>query len=374
MVRYSVSRADSLDDARVARHHGWVNLLLVEPSEISDGMCTVRDRRAAHLRTVLGAGVGAWVRAGVIGGALGRAELVADDGAAITLRLALTDPASVPLPIELVLAIPRPKVLTRVIEAAASFGIARTVLTNAWRVDKSYLSSPRLAAEALGLAARLGAEQGATTHVPEIVIYRRLMELIDARWPAARPAERAVDRAVDPPLGLADPAAHRPAGSATDPAAHSSADPAAHRPADPATDPAAHSSADPAAHRPADSATDPAAHSSADPAAHRPAVLLLAHPGAPPIEVVVPVGSAAARAPIVLAIGPEGGWIVREVETFLARGFAPVSLGAPILRVETAVAAALGQLILLRRLAGATGPAPATRSARAAPPAPSARK
>ncbi|HEX4419667.1 MAG TPA: RsmE family RNA methyltransferase [Kofleriaceae bacterium] len=311
-----------------------MNLLLVEPSEISDGMCTVRDRRAAHLRTVLGAGVGAWVRAGVIGGALGRAELVADDGAAITLRLALTDPASVPLPIELVLAIPRPKVLTRVIEAAASFGIARTVLTNAWRVDKSYLSSPRLAAEALGLAARLGAEQGATTHVPEIVIYRRLMELIDARWPAARPAERAVDRAVDPPLGLADPAAHRPA----------------------------------------DPATDPAAHSSADPAAHRPAVLLLAHPGAPPIEVVVPVGSAAARAPIVLAIGPEGGWIVREVETFLARGFAPVSLGAPILRVETAVAAALGQLILLRRLAGATGPAPATRSARAAPPAPSARK
>jgi 16S rRNA (uracil1498-N3)-methyltransferase len=293
MVRYSVSRANSLDDTWVARDHGWVNLLLIEPSEIADGMCTVRDRRAAHLRTVLGAGVGARVRAGVIGGALGRAELVADDGAAITLRLALTEPASVPLPIELVLAIPRPKVLTRVIEAAASFGVARTVLTNAWRVDKSYLSSPRLAAEALGLAARLGAEQGATTHVPEIVIYRRLMELIDARWPAARPAERAVDRPADPAHGLAEPAAH---GSP---------------------------------------------------------VLLIAHPGAPPIEGVVPVGSAAARAPIVLAIGPEGGWIEREVETFLARGFAPVSLGAPILRVETAVAAALGQLVLLRRLAGA---------------------
>jgi RsmE family RNA methyltransferase len=52
----------------------------------------------------------------------------------------------------------------------------------------------------------------------------------------------------------------------------------------------------------------------------------------------------------VLAIGPEGGWIEREVETFIARGFTPVSIGAPILRVEAAVASALGQLLLLQRL------------------------
>ena len=50
-----------------------------------------------------------------------------------------------------------------------------------------------------------------------------------------------------------------------------------------------------------------------------------------------------------LAIGPEGGWIERELETFVERGFKPVSLGAPILRVEAAVAAALGQLLLLQR-------------------------
>ena len=50
---------------------------------------------------------------------------------------------------------------------------------------------------------------------------------------------------------------------------------------------------------------------------------------------------------------PEGGWIAREIDTFIARGFVPVSIGAPILRVETAVAAALGQLLVLRRLASA---------------------
>jgi 16S rRNA (uracil1498-N3)-methyltransferase len=227
-----------------------VNLLLVEPSELAaDGTCTVRDRRALHLRTVLGAEVGSRVRAGVVGGGIGSAEVLGDDGTAIALRLALTDPPSLPLPIELVLAIPRPKVLGRVVEAAAAFGVARIELTNAWRVDKSYLRSPRLAPDALALAARLGAEQGATTHVPPIAVHHRLMALLDARWPG--PA---------------------------------------------------------------------------------------AVPGVP--------------AALVLAIGPEGGWIAREVDTFVARGFAPVSLGAAILRVETAVAAALGQLVLLRRLAG----------------------
>jgi RsmE family RNA methyltransferase len=255
-----------------------VNLLLVDPGELDgDATCTLRDRRALHLRTVLGAGVGARVRAGVIGGGTGTAELVEDNGTAITLRLTLTDPAPAPLPVELVLAIPRPKVLTRVVEAAAAFGVLRIELTNAWRVDKSYLDSPRLSPDALALAARLGAEQGATTHLPAIAIHRRLMALLDARWTG----------------GWSDTSVMK----------------------------------------------------------------LIAHPGAPPIETAL-AGPDPDRsippAPLVLAIGPEGGWIAREVDTFVARGFFPVSLGAPILRVETAVAAALGQLVLLRRLRGAT--------------------
>ncbi|HUS65687.1 MAG TPA: RsmE family RNA methyltransferase, partial [Kofleriaceae bacterium] len=52
----------------------------------------------------------------------------------------------------------------------------------------------------------------------------------------------------------------------------------------------------------------------------------------------------------IVAIGPEGGWIDRELETFERLGFSAVSLGAAVLRVESAVAATLAQLTLLRRL------------------------
>jgi RsmE family RNA methyltransferase len=242
-----------------------VNLLLVESAELSaDGTCVLDGRRALHLRAVLGVRVGSVVRTGVIGGGIGSAEIVADDGVAITARVTITGPAPAPLEVELVLAMPRPKVLSRVIEACAAFGVRRIDLTNAWRVDKSYLSSPRLDPTALANAARLGAEQGATTHLPAIHVHDRLMGLLDARFAAAAPAS----------------------------------------------------------------------------------TRLIAHPTAPPIETAV-----TARGPATLAIGPEGGWIERELDTFVERGFAMVSLGAPILRVESAVAAALGQLLLLGRLA-----------------------
>ncbi|MEO8706453.1 MAG: RsmE family RNA methyltransferase [Kofleriaceae bacterium] len=254
-----------------------MNLLLVEPGELAGDVVTIADRRGEHLRGVLGATVGSRVRCGIVGGGVGTADVLAIDDTRFTLRLAITDPAPAPMPVELVLAMPRPKVLSRAIEAAASFGVERIDLTNAWRVDKSYLDSPRLEPEALALAARFGAEQGATTHVPPIAVHRRLMELME-RYKAGDGRTR--------------------------------------------------------------SDAEGGAKSINEPGRDR----LLAHPGGIPIE------RAVRSNPITLAIGPEGGWIEREVETFAARGFAIVSLGTPILRVETAVAAALGQLALLERV------------------------
>ena len=47
--------------------------------------------------------------------------------------------------------------------------------------------------------------------------------------------------------------------------------------------------------------------------------------------------------PIVMAVGPEGGFVDFELRQFHARGFRPVHLGPRILRVETAVQALIGR-------------------------------
>src|SRR5690606_7415703 len=85
------------------------------------------------------------------------------------------------------------------------------------------------------------------------------------------------------------------------------------------------------------------------------ALRLVAHPRAGvPLEAALAPGD---RRPVVLAIGPEGGFIDRELATFAARGFQPVSLAAGVLRTEHALVAALAQIELLARL---TVPEPGT--------------
>jgi RsmE family RNA methyltransferase len=246
-------------------------LLLVDEPELVGDRVVVRGRRADHLRAVLAVAPGRRVRVGVVGGPIGHGEVIAVAAEAIEVRVELGGPPPPPLPLVLILAVPRPKVLARALEIAAAFAVERIELVNAWRVDKAYFGSPRLAPAALAECVRLGAEQGVTTHVPPVRVHARLMGYLDE---------------------------HHPPGAASGGA-------------------------------------------------------LCAHPRAPqPIE-----RAATALPPTVLAIGPEGGWIERELETFAARGFALVSLGDAVLRTEAAVAGALAQLALLARVrtSGAPG-------------------
>lgn len=66
---------------------------------------------------------------------------------------------------------------------------------------------------------------------------------------------------------------------------------------------------------------------------------LIAHPGA---TIPCPRGL---DTPTILALGPEGGWIAAELESFARAGFEPVSMGPRVLRTETALAALVGRLI-----------------------------
>jgi 16S rRNA (uracil1498-N3)-methyltransferase len=78
------------------------------------------------------------------------------------------------------------------------------------------------------------------------------------------------------------------------------------------------------------------------PAAAAPRLLLSLRAGAQPLaQALASVGSAA---PVTLLSGPEGGLSTAEEEAALARGFVPVTLGARILRAETAPLACLALL------------------------------
>jgi len=77
-------------------------------------------------------------------------------------------------------------------------------------------------------------------------------------------------------------------------------------------------------------------------------VLLSERPGAHPLRGLLQpaVSEQSGETPmhVAVAIGPEGGWTEAEFASASAAGFAEASIGANILRTETAVCAALSAM------------------------------
>jgi RsmE family RNA methyltransferase len=157
-----------------------MNLLLLEPDDfIDERHAVVRGRRAEHVGRVLRAREGDTLLAGRLGGPTGTATVVTIDESGVSLELSLDGSPPPPLPVTLILALPRPKVLNRVIASATSLGVKRIVLVNAWRVEKSYWKSPRLDSSNLRAQAIAGLEQARDTILPSIELRRLFRPFVE---------------------------------------------------------------------------------------------------------------------------------------------------------------------------------------------------
>ncbi|HEY5961250.1 MAG TPA: hypothetical protein VIV60_32055, partial [Polyangiaceae bacterium] len=132
-----------------------MNLLLIDRDELDPaGLVRLSGRRAEHLRSVVGVKVGQCLKAGIVRGRLGEAQVLAV-GECIELSMPLlaedlAHSESEPVPdVDLIVAVPRPKALPRIIQSLASFGVRRIDVINAWRVDASYFKSHKLHPAAL---------------------------------------------------------------------------------------------------------------------------------------------------------------------------------------------------------------------------------
>lgn len=227
-------------------------LLLLDEDFLAPERARLSGRRLAHAREVLGARPGDALKVGRLGGRVGTGRVLRLDADTLELEVALDADPPPKLPLTLLLALPRPKVLDRCLQSAAALGVARIVLLNAWRVEKAYWSSPKLEPDHLREQLLLGLEQARDTVPPELELARLFVPFMEA----------------EPRLGRG----------------------------------------------------------------------LLAHPGA-----VAPCPRGL-EGPTVLALGPEGGWVQAELDTFTRAGFEPVSMGPRVLRTETALAALVGRL------------------------------
>ena len=167
-----------------------MNRILLQPLEVDAGgrACLV-DRRAVHLRKVLGVTPGQVVRVGLLNGPVGMATVEALEGERVTLACRWeAHPPERPR-VDVLLAVPRPKVLRRLWPALASLGVGRIVLTNAEKVERQYFDTHWLAPETVRALLSEGLEQSGDTHLPDVLVRKRLKPFIEDELDACFPPE-----------------------------------------------------------------------------------------------------------------------------------------------------------------------------------------
>jgi RsmE family RNA methyltransferase len=245
-----------------------MNILLFEPAELDGSLLRLaeQDRRAQHIAKVLRLAPGDDLRVGVLNGRMGTARILGSKNGRLEMEVSLAAPPPDLPGIELILALPRPIMLQRILKQATVLGVRRFHLIRSQKVQKSFFQGSVLQAANLRELLLQGLEQAVDTRLPEVQIHSRFRPFVEDVVPTL-------------------PAASR----------------------------------------------------------------LLAHPGEGPTLAEL-YGAGRIGSPLLLAIGPEGGWSEHEVGSFREQGFTCFSLGPRILHVDTAVLVLLAQVQLLQEI------------------------
>ena len=156
-----------------------MNLLLLEPSELLANEATLTGRRAGHLLKVLRVVPGDTIRVGVVGGKLGSGRVLAVENETVRLAVELMREPVCDLAVELILALPRPIMLQRILKQATMLGVRRFHLIRSRRVEKSFFHSPVLEPGKIRTILLEGMEQAMDTWLPEVTIHPQFKPFVE---------------------------------------------------------------------------------------------------------------------------------------------------------------------------------------------------
>ena len=182
-----------------------MNLILFDSNEVNASAgATLSGPRADHLLKVLKVAPGHQVRVGILDGPLGVGTVQSVTHGTVELRCALETVIPPRPKVDLLLALPRPKVMCRLWAQIAALGVGQIILTNAERVERNYFDAHVLTPECYVPLLIEGLQQARDTRQPPVSIHRRFKVLV----------EDDLRNLVGQGLRLvADPAAKRSAGT-----------------------------------------------------------------------------------------------------------------------------------------------------------------
>ena len=157
-----------------------MNLIILEPGETSEsGEVSLSDARAAHMVNVLKIAPGSQVRVGILDGPRGMGAVQSIVDRTVTLRCAFEPDAPSRPQVDVLLALPRPKVMRRLWAQIAALGVGQIILTNAERVERNYFDTHVLTPDCYRPLLIEGLQQARDTRLPEVSIHRQFKVLVE---------------------------------------------------------------------------------------------------------------------------------------------------------------------------------------------------
>lgn len=160
-----------------------MNMILLEEGDFIPGRESVffiSDRRFEHWSKVLRKRESA--KFGIVDGAVGTGTLLESDREKAVFHFVPESAPPPPLPVTVIMALPRPQTLKKSILSAVGFGVKHIVYIGTRKVEKSYWSSPLLNNDNLDKEITLSLEQAVDTVRPIIEFQPDLRTFMKGRF------------------------------------------------------------------------------------------------------------------------------------------------------------------------------------------------
>ena len=166
-----------------------MNIVLLDPRQTESELWSITSKRQLeHLKQHVNVQVGDSLKVGILEGKRYLTEIIEVTEQVVKLKPIQIESVPAKLPVTLILAMPRPKVLRRLIMDSVTLGVEKIILLHSYRVDKSYWQTPFL--QQLDQYVTLGLEQAGDTVAPKIEIYKRFKPFVEDVLPSLITADR----------------------------------------------------------------------------------------------------------------------------------------------------------------------------------------
>lgn len=157
-----------------------MNLLLLLPQDfIAPDRVKLTDHRLQHLLSVKKVQLNEQLPVGLLNAQMGQAIVIALSKQQIELSVILDREPVAALAVHLILALPRPKMLKRILQTISAMGVKQVSLIHSAKVEKSYWQTPWLESDKIQQHLILGLEQAKDTILPEVTCYRRFKPFVE---------------------------------------------------------------------------------------------------------------------------------------------------------------------------------------------------